>query len=180
MVTQMYFQVTLEDGRELTIFRNMLHWGWYIQPGQLSGVSAMWATSSLDGLIDSGYAAMAHDQLCSPPVFGRDVGLWSGINRSGADVDFDSHHDAQSANPTLSVDQPRFAEGEAIAVVKEWLITAGCKAYYYDVTEWHHEYLGGGVWKVVAHFTDGVFSRWRVYEGTAAVDQVDSAFVGVC
>ena len=77
-------------------------------------------------------------------------------------------------------DQAQFAEGEAVAVVKQWLITADCIAYYNDATEWHHEYLGGRVWKVVAHFTDEVLSRWHVYEGTTAVDPVDNAFVGVC
>ncbi len=82
--------------------------------------------------------------------------------------------------PTLSVDQPQFAEGEAIAVVKEWIITANCKGHYLDVEEWHHEYLGSAVWKVVAHFADGVLSRWHVYEGTTAVDPVDTAFVGFC
>ena len=82
--------------------------------------------------------------------------------------------------PTQPVDQPRFADGEAVAVVNQWLITAGCTAYYTDVDEWHHSYLGGGVWKVVAHFTDEVWSRWLVNEETTAVDLVDPAFAGVC
>ena len=71
----------------------------------------------------------------------------------------------ENATSTL-IEQPHFSDGEAISVVKQWLITAGCTAYYNDVAEWHHEYLGGEVWNVVAHFTDGVLSRWRVYEGT--------------
>ena len=82
--------------------------------------------------------------------------------------------------PTRPVDQPRFEEGKAVVLVRQWLITAGCTAYYNDVDEWHHQYLGGGDWKVVAHFTDGMWSRWRVHEGTTAVDLVDTAFVGVC
>ncbi len=46
------------------------------------------------------------------------------------------------------------------------------KGYYLDVEEWHHEYLGSGVWEVVVYFADGVLSRWRVYEETTAVDPV--------
>ena len=29
-VVRMHYQVTLEDGRQLTIFRNMVHGGWYL------------------------------------------------------------------------------------------------------------------------------------------------------
>ena len=42
--------------------------------------------------------------------------------------------------------------------------------------EWSSEYMGHGVWSVTAALDPEQSSEWRVYEGTAAVDPIQSAF----
>ena len=79
-----------------------------------------------------------------------------------------------------TLDQPMFADGEAVAVVKQWLINADCIAYYHEADDWRNDYLGGGVWQVVARISETESSEWQVYERTATVNPVNSNFVGIC
>lgn len=85
----------------------------------------------------------------------------------------------EGPTPTL-IEQPRFADGVAIAVVKQWLINANCISYYYAVEEWRRAYQGGGIWRVVAVIGGAELSEWRVYEHTETVDPVRSSSVGIC
>ena len=76
-------------------------------------------------------------------------------------------------------DVPQFADGEAIAVVKERLLSTlpmQCLYEYRNTTlTWDSAYLGNGAWSVTAGsgYDQG---EWRVYERTISVDQLQSPF----
>ena len=87
----------------------------------------------------------------------------------------------QTLVPTPDV--PRFADGEAIAVVKTWLnsviMSSGipCTSYYTGREyQWQSRYMGNGIWSVSATKGKSPSSAWKVYERTLSVDQVKAAF----
>ncbi len=95
---------------------------------------------------------------------------------------------APTSTPTPDV--PRFAKGEAIAVVQTYLssrkyssdldcLTAFLR--YYPRGTWGETYQRGGVWTVQFRQLDaGITGVWKVYEGSLAVRLEQSGFGSVC
>ncbi len=100
--------------------------------------------------------------------------------------------------PAPTRDVPRFATGEATAVVKTWLgrlsvpstPPRSCLSYYdLNKSVWAEDYLGNGVWRVTASYSfrdssSGNFvdkrGEWRVYENSLAVDSVQKTIGVLC
>ena len=91
--------------------------------------------------------------------------------------------------PAPTRDVPRFATGEATAVVKTWLgrlsvpstPPRSCLSYYdLNKSVWAEDYLGNGAWRVTAWSSGGLAGEWRVYEISLAVDAVRQTLAGRC
>ncbi len=78
--------------------------------------------------------------------------------------------------PTLIVDTPKFARGEAGALAQDWLFNSDChmlKTSFLQqgrgLERWTERYVGNGKWEVKASAPRGWAAEWEVIEQSLSV-----------
>ena len=88
--------------------------------------------------------------------------------------------------PTLVVDTPKFARGEAGALAQTWLSNSDCRMLKMSFLQqgrrldrWTERYVGNGKWEVKASAPRGWVAEWEVIEHSLSVRLVSHTWTSI-